>query len=147
MIADRGQGTSLQPVNVLGNSEPFGNHGRNAVRLMPRKVIQFGAVEIEIVKLPLSQFSGDQLPRALTQCAIGSKVKIQRLVRLALPCIEDRQQRLSFKRVDEAAAELRWVGRAGQLDECGHEVDEVCGLTGNRTGLRLESSGPVNDQR
>lgn len=75
-VADRGQGTTFVPINVLCNSKPFRSHRRDPFRLLFGQVVQLRAVLVQVIKLALSQLGRDELPRALAQRAIGSEVEV-----------------------------------------------------------------------
>ena len=102
------------------------------------------AVVVQVVEFPLAQLGGDEFPRTLAQGAIRAEVEVERFMRLAGFAAEDWQERLALERIDAAVGNLFGVGCIGQLDEGGHQVDQMRGLISDVAGFGFQSIGPGN---
>ena len=98
--------------------------------MLAREIVQFGAIGIQIVQLPGSLLGTNELPGALAQGTIGSKVKIQGIVLRPHLALENGNQGAPHQGIDFPSACLLWIGGLSQFECRGHDVDEVSGLIG-----------------
>src|SRR5262249_53822515 len=128
--------------NALGPGLPGGSEFLDAIGLAAREIIRLDSIGCHVVQLPRLIVLGHQLPWAHSH----------RLVPLVLP--EDWLRplnRLACKRGPKTHTFrfrcVRRGARAGEVEACTHDVDQMAGvLDQSAATIRSDSLWPVNDE-
>lgn len=134
-----------EAVDVLGETEPYVFHGGEAFGFLGGEVVEFGAVILHVVELPWTALGGDEFPIALAEGSVGGEVEVKGLVGFPLFAAEDGEEGTALEGVDLAGSNLFGVVGAGDIEEGGHEVDDVGGLVGEGAGLGGPGGGVRSD--
>ena len=111
-------------------------------------IAEFGGIGGEVVELPGGIFLGGLhgFPGAVTDGLVVVLLPIEPAVGGKLGAAEQGRETAADEGLDGLAGEFARVGRAGDLEDGGHEIAEVADRGRERAGFGFQAGGPVGDE-
>ena len=114
--------------------------------MVGRQVDGFGVVAHKVVELPLGPIPRHGLPGAAAHGLVPFVLPVQRVMASPRPAFEQRPQTHAFHRRDRTTASVGGIRGPGHVDDRGHEIDDVPGLS-HEPPPRRDAFWPVCDER